>query len=234
MNDLSIVIPVLNENHETLAALKKSLEAKGAETIIVDDCSDDPYPGSVLHGFNAGYGGAILTGIRYSTRQLIMTMDGDGQHSAETADKLYQAFKLIDSCDMLVGVRRLKNEPIVRYLGRKFLNICASIIALYWLPDLNSGLRIFSRKTALGYRAILCKQFSFTTCLTLSMLLDGYRVEWFPISVQERAHGKSKVKVIKHGLITLYYILKLGFALRTRRIRRVWRQFIGKGTNLHS
>lgn len=233
MHDITAVIPAFNEDHTTLAALISGLEAKGAEVIVVDDGSDEAYPGSVMHGFNAGYGGAILTGMRYATRPYILTLDGDGQHSADEALRLYKAFKLIESCDMLVGTRRLRDETPLRYLGRKFLNITASCIACYWLPDLNSGLRIFSRKVALGYREILCRQFSFTTSLTLSMLLDGYKIEWFPVKVYDRSFGKSRVKVIKHGFITLYYILRLGFALRTRTLRAWLRSLCGKTADLH-
>ncbi len=219
MTDLTIVIPVQDEDPVTINGLKSILEAKGAEVIVVDDGSRIPYPNAVKHGFNAGYGGAILTGIRNATRSLILTMDGDGQHRWEDAEKLYTAWNLMDEVDMLIGVRRLKNEAWYRYLGRKFLNGIASFIAAYWLPDLNSGLRIFKKSIAEGYASILCKQFSFTTSLTMSMILDGYRLEWFPIKVEERKYGKSRVNIFKHGLVTLWYILKLGFALRTRRIR---------------
>jgi len=219
MDDLTITIPVFQENHESLSALKKALSETGAEVIIVDDGSKDPFPDSIKHGCNYGYGAALMTGIKNSTRPIIMTIDGDGQHGLEDVKNLYTVFKMLKNVDMIIGVRRLKHEKFSRYIGRKLLNTIASIIALYWLPDLNSGMRIFQRATMEGYHPILCKRFSFTTSLTLSMLLDGHRIEWFPISVKEREHGKSHVKVVKDGIVTLYYILKIGFALRTRRIR---------------
>ena len=234
MKDLTIVIPVRDEEPKTVSKLKARLESKGAEVIIVDDGSKIPHPNAIKLGFNAGYGGAILTGIRNSTRPLILTMDGDGQHEAKYAEHLYTAWKMMDEVDMLIGVRRLQHEVWFRYLGRKFLNGVASLIAAYWLPDLNSGMRIFKKHIAEGYTPILCKQFSFTTSLTMSMILDGYRLEWFPIRVRERKHGQSRVKVIRHGLITLWYILKLGFALRTRAIRSLWRKFCGKEAIVHS
>jgi len=222
MNDVSVIIPCLNESHKVLAGIKEKLESYGAEVIIVDDGSRRPYNLAFKHGSNFGYGSAILTGIRQSTRPLVLTMDGDGQHRPEDARNLYTTWKMLEQSvgiDMLIGARRLKGEKWFRYLGRKCLNILASIIAAYWLPDLNSGLRLFRKEIVQGYSQILCKTYSFTTSLTISMMADNYRVEWFPIKVQARKGGFSKVRLFRHGLVTLYYILRNGFALRTRKLR---------------
>jgi len=219
MDDCAIIIPTLNESHEILQKLHTELTGLGAEVIIVDDGSKEPFPQAVKHGFNFGYGSALMTGIKNANRPLIMTADGDGQHTVSEIVKLYHAFKLIGNADMVVGVRRLKHETLTRYLGRKFLNWTASLLCTYWLPDLNSGLRIFRRDLALGYFPILCRKFSFTTSLTISMLCDDYHVEFFPINVEERKYGKTKVKVVKDGIVTLYYIFRNSLALRTRGIR---------------
>lgn len=223
MTDLSICIPVYNENHEIIDKIKSELESLNAEVIIVDDGSENPYPNSIKHGFNFGYGSALMTGIKNSTRDLVMTLDGDGEHRISDVIRLYNCWKLIENVDMLIGVRRIKKESIIRLLGRKFLNSIASLICLYWLNDLNSGMRIFRRNIVIGYFPILCRRFSFTTSITLSMLLDGYQIEWFPIRNKERSHGKSKVKVIRDGFVTLYYITRIGTALRTRKLRKLLR-----------
>jgi len=223
MQDLAIVIPTINESHEILSHLKTELESLGAEVIVVDDGSENPFPSSIKHGTNFGYGSALMTGIKNATRDIILTIDGDGQHSVSECVKLYHAFKLMQTADMVIGVRRLKNESPIRFLGRKFLNWTASLVCTYWLPDLNSGARIFKRHIAIGYFPILCKRFSFTTSLTISMMCDKYQVEFFPILINDRKHGKTRVKVIRDGIVTLWYILKLGFALRTRGIRS-WRR----------
>jgi len=225
MNDVTVVIPCYEENHETISKTVKELESIGAEVIVVDDGSKDPYPKSIKHGTNFGYGSALMTGIKNSSRNLVLTIDGDGQHTVSEAVRLYHAFKLMNKVDMVIGVRRLEKESFIRFSGRKFLNWTASLFCLYWLADLNSGARIFKRDIAIGYFPILCKRFSFTTSLTLSMLIDKYRVEFFPIEIKERHHGKSRVKVFRDGFITLFYILKLSFALRTRGIRKWLRSF---------
>lgn len=225
MHDLSVVIPVYNEDHAGLYELDDKLQELGAEVIIVDDGSKESYPKAIKHGTNFGYGAALMTGIKNATRPLVMTVDGDGQHTVSEVVKLYHAFKLIQTADMVIGTRRLTHEKIIRYLGRKFLNWSASVLAFYWLPDLNSGMRIFYREKVIGYFPILCRAFSFTTSLTMSFMCDDLRVEWFPIDVRDRTGGKSHVKVVRDGIVTLWFILKIGLALRTRKVRAWLRSF---------
>ena len=234
MQDLSVVIPVFNENHEIVEKIVQELESLTVEVIVVDDGSSDPYPKSIKHGTNFGYGASLLTGIKNATRSLIITCDGDGQHSIGDIINLYIVWRMLKTADMIIGSRRLKTEKWHRTIGRKTLNLIASIVTGYYFHDLNSGLRMFKRDVAVGYAPILCKNFSFTTSITISMLCDGYRVESFPINVDERKYGESKVKVIKHGFLTLYYILYLGTVLRTRRLRAWVRSlpWIGKATSM--
>ena len=235
MNDLTVCIPERDEDHEILSNIKSELESLGAEVIIVDDGSKDPFKDSIKHGYSYGYGSALMTGIKNASREFILTIDGDGQHSVSEAVKLYHAFKLIGNADMVIGVRRLKDESMVRFIGRKLINWTASIFCTYWLSDLNSGCRIFRRSVAIGYFPILCREFSFTTSLTLSFMCDRHRVEFFPINIEKRVYGKSRVKLIKDGLVTLKYIFWIGTALRTRRIRsllrkfKLWNYLTGKG-----
>lgn len=224
LKGLSVVIPVYNEDADILEGMTYMLRSLGAETIIVDDHSNPPIHGaSVTHTHNKGYGASIMDGILKANNDLILTMDGDGQHSASEVVRLYKAWKLMPRVDMLIGTRRIKDDVWYRYIARKAINLVASIVANFWMPDLNSGLRMFRRSLVTNYFPILCKQFSFTTSLTMSMMLDDYTVEWFPIKVEPRRFGASKVNLLKHGFITLFYILWIGAGLRTRRIRALWR-----------
>lgn len=223
LSDLSVVIPFYNEVVETVERLSDELRLLGAEVIVVDDGSFLSPSNCLKHGYNYGYGAALMTGIRNATRPICLTMDGDGQHTVQDVVNLYKVYKMLNVA-MVIGRRTVINESPVRYCGRKFLNIIATFFTGKWMADLNSGMRIFDRLLVEGYFSILCKQFSFTTSLTMSLMTDRHKVEFFPINVLERAYGKSKVRVIKHGIITLYYIVRIGFALRTR----VFRNWIRK------
>ena len=218
LSKISVVIPSLNENHKNLAHLEHSLSLLGAEVIIVDDGSKNPYPNAIKHDTTKGYGQSLMTGISKASRSIILTCDGDGQHRVQDAKNLVQVWDMLE-VDMLIGARRLTYEEPLRMWGRKILNFIASLFTGIYLTDLNSGMRMFKRDIAIGYFPILCKTFSFTTSITMSYMCDKYRCEWFPIKVKEREHGKSHVNVVKDGWVTLYYIVRIGLALRTRRIR---------------
>ena len=227
---VTVVVPVKDEKFRFEKETKSSAYNHSYTWLVVDDGSKEPHPDSfVRHSESIGYGASLKHGISLSETDWIVTMDGDGQHELEDVLRLLDFVERFPEVDMVIGDRRVKETSLSRYFGRKFLNITASLFAWRWIPDLNSGLRIFRKKTALGYFPILCDGFSFTTSLTLSMLADGYKVDWLPIRVKPRAHGLSKVNKWKDGWVTLKYILWIGCALRTRWIRSVLRnmkQFI--------
>lgn len=222
MKDVTVVIPCYNENVEVVIKTYNDLVNLGTNVIVVDDGSHmelPPHVNTVTYSCNMGYGYAIKQGIRKADTAFVITIDGDGQHRVEDVKKIYNMFKMVDECDMVVGTRwNLKEKPL-RWIGRKVLNSIASLISGHYMIDLNSGMRMFRRSLAMDYEPILCDTFSFTTSLTISMITDNYKIAWFPINVQQRAHGRSHVRVVRDGLITLFFILWIGIALRSRGIR---------------
>lgn len=223
MNDLTVVIPVHNEDVNIVTKIYCQLSLLGCEVIIVDDGATMEFDDAIRYinyQPHMGYGYAIKQGIRHATKPIILTLDGDGQHGIDDVEKLYKVYKMVTNCKMVIGCRfNLKEKPL-RWFGRKCLNFMASVLAGHYLIDLNSGMRIFSKDLALGYEPILCDTFSFTTSITMAFVTDGHKIAWLPIDVMPRASGKSHVKVIKDGFITLFYIIQNGIALRTRRLRR--------------
>jgi glycosyltransferase involved in cell wall biosynthesis len=74
------------------------------------------------------------------------------------------------------------------------------------VSDVNSGFRVFSKKTALQYFDHLCDTYSFTTSLTLAYMMTRRFVTYVPIAYDARA-GKSKVRMFRDSLRTLEYIV---------------------------
>lgn len=222
LSGLSVVIPCHKEDPTIVFDLYERLRHLGAEVLVVDDGNSMTLPDEMIYityPAHVGYGYAIKQGIKSATEKTICTMDGDGQHIVSDVINLYTAYKMVKDCKMVVGQRWHLREDPIRYLGRKILNFLASTLSLHYTQDLNSGMRIFDRDLAIGYSPILCDTFSFTTSLTMSVVTDGHKFFYMPIEVKERITGKSHVKVFSDGLITLWYILSIGIALRTREIR---------------
>ena len=214
-----MVIPVKDENPQVVIKLLYELEQYGYPSVVVDDGSKIPVPGAdIRFERSQGYGAALKAGIARASTDLICTMDGDGQHTVYDVKRLEDFMVYFPENAMIIGDRRLY-ETGARYWGRKALNWVATLWTWRWIPDLNSGLRIFRRSAVLGYFPLLCNGFSFTTSLTFCLLTDNCAVDWLPIKVWIRKSGQSHVRVWRDGWITLRTMCWLGLGLKTRRLR---------------
>lgn len=209
IEDLTVVIPSKNE------------DPKHAQLI------GEKAPCHVVVVYERMYGEGIKEGIHTADTKYIITMDADGQHRIEDIRKLYDAFRFL-KCDLLIGERRGEKRHGLRYIGSLLFNTLSSLFAGRWVVDLNSGMRMFRRADAISYFSVLCDEFSFTTSLAMSYMADGKAVEWVPITVKPRLTGRSSVLPVRHSLITLYYIFKIGIAFRTRGIRHWLRPMISR------
>ncbi len=108
---------------------------------------------------------------------------------------------------MVVGARTGAHyrESILKSPMRKILKWLVEFTAGRSIPDTNSGLRVFSRKTIMPYYTHLCNTFSFTTAATLAYMMTGRTVAYLPIDYHERV-GRSKVRLFRDSLRTLQYI----------------------------
>jgi hypothetical protein len=75
------------------------------------------------------------------------------------------------------------------------------------IPDINSGLRVFSRAAAMKYFPHLCDTFSFTTSMTLAYMMTNRFVTYHKIDYFERT-GRSNVRLLRDSLKTLQYIVE--------------------------
>src|SRR5689334_1940902 len=99
-------------------------------------------------------------------------MDSDGQHLAEDMLRLYEA---AGECDMVIGRRvELLHSPIWRMPGKWLLGLMANYLTRQAIPDLNSGLRIMRRKVVMRYAHLCPSGFSFSTTITMALLMRGY------------------------------------------------------------
>ena len=213
-SSVTVLIPAFNEE-KTIEKVVNSIHSNfpEGEIVVIDDGSHDNTAAFaeragarvIRKSKNQGYGAAIKTGIMSSKSDYIVTFDADGQHKAEDIIRL---MKLAENNDMVIGVReKIIHSNIWRMPGKWFLRIFASYLVGKRIPDLNSGLRVMHREKVLKYLHLCPPGFSFSTTITIAMIIREYSVEFVPISV-ERRKGKSKVTV-KTGLESLLLILRL-------------------------
>ena len=218
---ISIIIPVLNEENaiaETIKACQKVIYAIGdsnSEIIVVDDASNDKTNDNasqtgvtiIRHLKNEGYGKSLKDGIIASKNDTIEITDADGTYPVETIPKLLKVFK--EGKDMVVGARQWKShkEFFFKKSSRKILHSMVEYSTGKKVGDVNSGMRIFSKKTVLPILSELCDTFSFTTSLTLAYMMTGKSVVYMPVEYKKRI-GKTKVRPFRDSLITLKYVFK--------------------------
>ena len=219
---ISIVVPVFNEELAIEQVLGDILQNYGtSEIIVVDDGSSDTTKEKIgkfnvrviCHENNKGYGAALKTGIRNATKEIIVTIDADGEHSARDIEPLILAF---DSFDMSVGKRTASTEKkLWKKMGKYILHKTANLASGVNIPDINSGLRVFRKEAIINYLGILPDTFSFHTTSTLVFIFNNYKIKYIPVKVLPRK-GNSKVSV-QSGINSLKKILIISLMFKPLR-----------------
>ena len=139
MNSLSIVIPVYNEqeNIEVLIAeiLDIDLSDYNYEIILVDDCSTDKSFDILLklrnkhnnisifrHDINLGQSTTILTGIKNSKFENILTIDGDCQNDPKDIINLCKIYFGIGNYKLVGGLRTKRKDNYMKILSSLIAN----------------------------------------------------------------------------------------------------------------
>jgi glycosyltransferase involved in cell wall biosynthesis len=222
--NVSIVIPAYNEEAaigQTVARIHSLYP--DFETIVVDDGSTDNTAHKAReagakvfqHPYNIGNGAAVKTGIRKASGDLVVLMDGDGQHDPADIARLLEES---DHYDLVVGARSANSQTS---LGRRMANWCynclASYVAKFPIKDLTSGFRVFHKDTVLKYLYLFPNTFSYPTTSTLTYLRSGHTVKYIPICQHKRV-GKSKIKLMEDGARFILIILRIATLFSPMRI----------------
>jgi len=194
------------------------------EIIVVDDASQDKTAEIaeslgvrvVKNPVNSGQGASVKNGIRASVGDRIVLIDADGTYPADKIPELVK--KMDEGFDLVVGARGGKNywRSGLLTFARLAFKLIAEIAAFKKIPDINSGLRAFTKDKAFPILDHCSNRFSFMTSTTLIFLLKGYKVAYLPIDYYARK-GQSKVRYVKDALRTLKLIGKLLFIYKPLR-----------------
>ena len=217
--NLTVVIPTYNEKpeilQETVNDLLYSLKRSNVnkyEILAVNDGSKKEFDYSkikgatiIIHKINKGYGAGIKTGIKNAKYDWIAITDSDGTYPNKELNKLTEQ---CPDFDIVIGRRDRKGIPFSRRFAKFVLKEMASFLAGKYIPDLNSGLRVFRKEIALKYWNLFPQRFSFTSTLTMIGLTKGYDVKFVPIPYYKRK-GKSYIRPIKDTSKFFKLIFKL-------------------------
>ena len=213
---ISIIIPAYNEEGAIGHIIGKiKNEHPEYEIIVVNDGSSDgtadaaEKAGAVVvnHPYNMGNGAAVKNGIRHAKGDILIFMDGDGQHDP---DDLALLLEHLPEYDMVVGARNLRGQTsFMRAAGNKVYNWLASYVAKFKIEDLTSGFRVVKSEIAKQFLYLLPNTYSYPTTMTLSLLRSGRSLKYIPIRVSKRQGGKSKIGILKDGARFFIIIVKI-------------------------
>ena len=206
-NKVSVIIPAYNEG-DIIAEIVRQVKSlhPDFEIIVVDDGSSDDTSAEAAgagarvykHPYNIGNGAAIKSGIRVATGNILVLMDGDGQHNPEDIARMLEYFPAFD---MVVGARSTVNQASLgRALGNKVYNWFASYVAKFPIKDLTSGFRAVKANVARNFLYLLPNTYSYPTTLTLGTLRSGMSVKYIPIKIQKRKTGVSNIRMVRDGV----------------------------------
>ena len=154
IDDIAVVIPALNESLRIRGVVEDAL-AQCPRVIVVDDGSDDGTAGCIAdlpvtvlrHERRSGKGAALRSGFAEAARQgarAVVTMDGDGQHSAADIPRLLDAANRHPG-SVVVGARLRKRatQPLHRRIGNDFGDWGIGIGCGFRVVDSQSGQRLY-------------------------------------------------------------------------------------------
>ena len=229
-----LIIPAWNEARNlgpVLVGVAK--HAPEFEVVVVDDGSTDAtsrvareHEARVLrHPYNLGYGAALQTGYRYAASrgvELIVQMDGDGQHDPKEIAKLARPVQE-GEFDLVLGSRFL--DPggyefgVARRAGRDLFGAIAKRFGLE-LSDPTTGYQAMNADVL----ALYSDDFFPADYPDVDVLLVAHR---HGIRIGERSVAMApglRPSTIHGGLKPLYYVYKMLLSIGSSATARTTRQ----------
>jgi glycosyltransferase involved in cell wall biosynthesis len=213
---VSVVIPAFNES-QTIGDLVQTVQRQypDFEIVVIDDGSEDNTAevaadvGAQVysHPYNIGNGAAIKSGIRAATGDILVFMDGDGQHDPEDIAKMLDH---MPEFDMVVGARVKGSQASVgRGIGNQIYNWLGSYVSKFPIEDLTSGFRAVKAEIARSFVYLLPNTYSYPTTITLGVLRTGRSVKYIPITTRPRRKGSSNIKLFQDGVRFFMMIIRI-------------------------
>ncbi len=205
MNKVLMIVPAYNEelNLETVAEDIKN-NFNEADILFINDCSMDNTLNVIkrIEGIfyldlpiNLGYSYAVQTGLKYAVQEgyeYLVQFDGDGQHLASEAKKMYE-YALETEADIVIGSRFLSTtnyqHSFFRKVGTKLFQIIIKMLTGKKIYDPTSGLQVLKRKVFTPLSKIFAYPEFPDANLLIELIYQGYTIEEISVQMKNREFG---------------------------------------------
>jgi glycosyltransferase involved in cell wall biosynthesis len=224
------VVPAYNEA-ATIGGVIASLRrhVPDFDVLVVDDGSTDETSALaraagarvVRPPFNLGIGGAVQTGFVYAREggyDLMVQVDGDGQHDPGELHKLLEAMQA--GVDMVCGSRFLvKGEYLAPVSRRAGIHIFAWLLSRFVgqaVTDPTSGFRLYNRRAIRLFADDYPHDYPEVEAV---LMLHHHRLNMceVPVRMFQRGGGSSSISSGKSAYYMVKVLLALFVALARRR-----------------
>lgn len=217
---LSIIVPVYNDKQfiaRTIDQIRAVTFSIPYEIVAVDDASTD---GSrevlekisgitkIFHQKNTGKGGAVASGLKSATGDIIVIQDDDCEYDPAAIPSLIEPI-LSGTTQVVYGSRFLQKNSMyfIQYLENKAITTLANILLGQQLTDIETGHKVFTRQVA-SQLDLKKKGFEFDMEITLQIIKAGIHITEKPTIYQARTHAQGKKITYKDGWHSVVILLK--------------------------
>lgn len=193
------------------------------EVIVIDDASTDKSREVleelskrykklklVFHDKNKGYGGALKTGFKEASKELVFYTDGDGQYDVKELPLLLNL--MTDDVNFINGIKMTRRDPTYRVLAGNLYSFFARW--LFWLPvyDVDCDFRLIKKDLL---KKLHLTGGSGSICVELVKKAQRAGGKFRQVSVHhfERKFGQSQFFRPERIFTTLAELAKLWFEL---------------------
>ena len=218
---LSIIIPCYNERESLPIILDKvkSSPVENKEIIIVDDLSTDgtrefikneiePVVDKVLyHEKNTGKGGALATGFKAATGDVVIVQDADMEYDPDEYPLVVEPI-FEGKAEVVYGSRFMNQRAkgyLLNRLANKFLTFLSNLMTHQKLTDMETCYKAFRREIIQSIE-IEEKRFGFEPEITAKLVKRGIKIVEVPISYYPRSNAEGKKIGFSDGLRALHCI----------------------------
>jgi glycosyltransferase involved in cell wall biosynthesis len=214
---ISVIIPAFNEA-ATIGDIVQRIKRidPNYEVIVIDDGSQDDTSGIarqagarvIRNPYNLGNGASVKIGCLAARSDIIVMIDGDGQHPPEAIPELISH---IGEYDMAVASRVPgSNTSRIRRFGNFLLNGIGTWVSGRKIVDLTSGFRAIKRGHLLEYIHLFPTRYSYPTTITIAMIQGNHFVKFLLVpEIQRRLYGHSHVRPFQDFLRFLNIMARL-------------------------
>ncbi len=217
---IAVIVPTMNEPavSKVVNETRQALKHYDTEVIVVDKSTDDTAKKArkagarVIAQEHAGYGNAIMLGLRYVApgTDVVVIVDGDNTYDPYEIPLLIDP--IIDGyADLVLGNRFTRIDEgamtLRNRIGNRIITTTINLLYKLRLKDSRTGFRAISRH-AVELLEITSEGMPFASEMIIDARKKSLHIVEVPVSYRQRV-GQPKMKAYKDGSQILLLIVRM-------------------------